>query len=436
MGFVNISFDIWIWMAIYTFLLYTLVFFLYSHVNMTIRQVSFFVPAIFVWSLIETHFTCMPSGQFQMIMCNFFELSWLLPTVYLFTENFSLNLIRFSIVSWIANGLSVVALSIYNHKDYLLFSEKKLDEMSWQSMAVFTLSIIIVVILEYPLIHRILPYKPHLKKAYRIAAGLYLIFVSIDYIIEINAAAGGRFVWRGTFKGISALCLIAFIVFLAVMARQRNILEQKKQLTERIELLDKQYDEVVEKNRELHKVRHELNKQAEAVRAVKGYVPEKIRKDMMESITVKTGEALAGMSLSGNLMIDSLLEKYYRELSEKGIVLETVLTPVRFEKKMEDCIVMMQKEMFGFVERFYDNCDCVRYSIRVRNDKIFLLLEAGFRNVSAYKRQKLLDMLGERMIFRQAFGHTNSLIERLDGSLDYEIGKSGVLIGVMIDTLL
>ena len=429
----GINITVWLWMAVYAYLLYAIVFFLYSHVTMTARQVKFFIPAIFVWTLIETYFTCLPASQFQMIMCNFFELSWLLPTVYLFTECFSLSLIRFSVVSWIANALSVVVMNIYDHDDYLLFSVKRLNEISWKSIAVFTVSVVIVIFLEYPLISRILPYKPHLVPVYRIGAGLYLVIVMVDYIIEINAAAGGEFVWRGTIKSLSAICLSMFVVLLAVMAKRRRMNTHKKQLETRIELLNSEYENIVEKNRELHKVRHELNKQAEILRVTKGYVPEMVRMDMIGQIETSVARSFSGMSLSGNLMIDTLLEKSYKELKDKGIVLETVLTPIRFPKALEDDIVVVQEELFKFGKRFYESSDSIRYSIRVKNDKLFILFEAGLSNVGAYKRQRLIDLIGDKMIFRQAFNQTYSLINRNDGSIEYDLGKSDVTIGIMVD---
>lgn len=431
-GGVNLA--IWIWMAIYTFLLYTIVFFIYSKITMTVRQVVFFIPAIFVWTVIETYFTCLPSSQFQIIMCNFFELSWLLPTVYFFTESFSLSLVRFSVVSWIANGISVSVLNIYNPKDYLLFSEKRLNEISWTSVAVFTLSVVVVIILEYPLIRKILPYRAYLEGKYRVAVCVYLIFVAIDFIVEINAASGGKFVWRGTFKGLSAICLTVLIVLLAVLAKQRSLAAHKQHLEARIELLISEYEKIVEKNRELHKIRHELNKQAEAFLITKGYVPEKIRMNMIEEAGSKAQKALSEMSLSGNLMIDTLLEQARSRLDLQGIIFETVLTPVRLSKPVEDDVVVVQEELFSFAERFFKNCKGLRYSIRMKNRTLFVIMEIEFESKAVYNRQKLIDIIGDKMVFRQAFNRTYSMFVRRDGSIDYELGKTGVVLGIMMDT--
>lgn len=429
-GGVNLA--VWTWMAIYAFLLYTVVFFLYSKVTMTVRQVIFFIPAIFVWTVIETYFTCMPSSQFQIIMCNFFELSWLLPTVYLFTESFSLSLMRFSVVSWIANSISLFVMNIYDHKDCLLFSQKRLNEISWKSVAVFTLSVIVVILLEYPLIKKFLPYKSHLVGKYRAAACLYLIFLAVDLIIEIIAATDGKYIWRGTFKGLFAICLTVLIVLLAVLAKRRSLVAHKQHLESRIELLNSEYEKIVEKNRELHKIRHELNKQAEAFRVTKGYVPEKIRLNMIEEAGSKAQKVLSEMSLSGNLMIDTLLEQKRSQLDRQGITFETVLTPIRFSKSVEDDVVVVQEEMFFFAERFYENCKSIRYSIRVKNRSLFIIMEIEFESTTPYKRQKLIDVIGDRMVFRQAFNRTNSMLERCDGSMDYELGKNGVVLGVMM----
>lgn len=432
MEITNVNIVIWLWMAAYAYLLYVIVFFLYSHVTMTKRQLLLFMPAVLIWTVIETYFTCMPTSQFQYIMCNFFELSWLLPTVYMFTECFSYSLIRFSIVSWIANGISVVVMNIYNHQDFIYFSEKNLNEISWKALAIFTLSVVIVVVLEYPLMRKILPYKLHLTRVYRIAAGMYLLFVMVDFMIEINAAEEGAYVWRGTFKGLTALFLVALIVFLVALVKRRSVLLRKNQLETRIDILNSEYEHIVDMNRELHKVRHELNKQAEALRAVKGYVPEDVRTNIITKAGTNVEKSFSGMTLSGNLMIDTMLDKNYKCLEEHGILFETVLEPVSFSKEKEDDIVVIQEELFAFAKKFNDDCRWQRYSIRVRNGLIFIMLEIGIENRSAYTRRKLLDMIGDKMLVRQAFVQTYSLISKNDGSIDYELGKGIARFGVMI----
>lgn len=423
---------IWTWMAIYTFSMYVVGFFLHMHVTMTKKQVLFFIPAIFLWTLGETYYTCMPSSPFQIVMCNAMELSWLIPTIYLFTDHFSLSLIRFSVISWIANGVSLLVLKAYNLNEYILFSSKELNDISWDSIAVFACSVVIVLILEYPVMQKLLKYRAQFYRLYLVAAFLYLCFIMIDWIIEIKAAVNGTFVMRGGAKAASAIFLVAFIVLIVILIKYQHVYLQKRQLENRITTLNSRYDEVVGKNRELHKVRHELNKQAEALRAVKGYVPEKIRKNMVESVTEMTGETLKGMSLSGNLMIDTLLEKHYKELAEKNIVLETVLTPVGFEKEMEDSIVTIQEEMFEYAKRFEKSSKWVRYSVRVHGMATFILMEICFENGTTYRKQKLLDIIGDKLVFRQSFGQTYSLMAKCDGSVSYELDNGDVSVGVMI----
>lgn len=423
----------WIWMAIYAFSMYIVGFFLHMRVTMTRKQVTWFIPAIFLWTLAETYFTCLPSSPFQIIMCNAIELSWLIPTIYLFTDYFAFSLIRFSVISWIANGGALLMLKAYNSEEYLLFSEKQLNDISWQSIAVFALSVVVIIILEYPVMQIISRYRSHFEGVYHVAATFYIIFILTDWIIEVNAASKGRFIMRGPAKVASAVFIVAFVVMIVVMIKRKNLSLQKKQLRNRMAMINSQYDEVVAKNRELHRVRHELNKQAEALRAMKGYVPEKLREDMMDSVAARTGDALAGMSLSGNMMMDTLLEKHYRELKDKDIVLETVLAPVHLEKETEDCIVMIQEEMFEYAKRFEKNGKWVRYSVRRRGTAAFILMEICFEDEGTYKRQRFVDMIGDRLVFRQCFGQTYSLMSRYDGSIDYELDKGSVEVGVMID---
>ena len=430
--FTDINITIWIWMAIYAFLLYIVTFFLYSHVNMTKRQVLLFLPAVFLWTLCETYFTCMPASPFQVVMCNLFELSWLLPTVYLFTDHFALNIIRFSVVSWIANAVSLVVVSAYNYQDALLFANKRLNELSWVSVAIFTVSVVVVILIEYYPIHKLMRYKPEFDKVYNVIAVFYILFIIVDLIIEIKAAINGKYVWRGMFKGLIAGCIVVFIVLLAVIIKRHGLSIQKKQLQNRITYLDEQYADVVARNRELHKVRHELNKQVEALYALKGYVPEKTRKEMINSVKDKLCNDLEGMSLTGNLMLDTLIEKHYKELKEKNILLVTVLTPVKFSKATEDDIITIQEEMFAFAKSLDYNRKWIRYSIRKRADILFIMLEICFNDDEFNRKQKIIDMIGDKLFLRQAFDQTYSLISRKDGTLNYDIAKDILEIGAML----
>lgn len=428
----DINITVWVWMAIYTFSMYITGFFLHMHVTMTKRQVVFFIPAIFVWTLMETYFTCLPSSTFQIIMCNAAELLWLLPTIYLFTDHFSLSLIRFSVISWIANGFSLLVLKAYDYEEYVLFSGKILNEISWDSVAVFALSVVTILILEYPVMQYLMGYRARYDRIYKAAAVLYLCVIVGDWIIEINAASEGQFIMRGAAKATAAVFLTAFIVLLVILIKQQNILIQKRQLESRIKTLNSQYEEVVARNRELHRVRHELNKQAEALRALSGYVPEMIRRNIMRSVVGRIDSSLAGMSLSGNMMLDTLLDRHCRELEQKGILLETVMVPMQFEKDVEDDIVIVQEEMFRYAYRFEGGCKWIRYSVRLRGLSAFIMIEIGFADKGLYKRQRLLNVIGDKLIFRQAFCETYMLLARHDGSISYELNKDGVVIGVML----
>lgn len=429
----DINTAVWIWMAIYTFSMYVVGFFLHMHVTMTKKQVVCFLPAIFLWSLAEAYFTCLPSSPFSLIMCNLLELSWLLPTIYLFTDHFALRLIRFSVVSWIANSVALGVLRLYDYKEYMLFTGKHLDVVSWRAIAIFALSVSFIMIIEYPFMKLLFRYRPQLDKLYRAAIVGYLTIVVVDWIVEINAAAHGEFIMRSVIKGLSAVCIVAVIVLLAVLAKRKGLNIKKRQLEKRMDILNSKYDEVAARNRELHKVRHELNKQVEAIYAVEGYVSEEVRAEMTESVLMQRQQLLEGISLSGNLMIDTMLEKHYKELSDNNILLETVLTPVALSKEAEDDILMVQEEMFGYNNRFLKNCEWVRYSIRLKGRSAFILMEMGFKNKKLYNKQRFVDLIGDRMIFRQAFSQTYSIAAKQNGCLDYKLNEDDMEIGVMLN---
>lgn len=423
---------VWLLMAAYTFSLYTIVFFLYSHVTMTKRQVALFLPAIFVWVLIETYFVCLPSSPIQIVMCNVMELSWLLPTVYLFTDHFSLNLIRFSVVSWIANGAVMLVLQMYNPADAVSFSGKQLDLISPSSMAVFTISVAAVVILEYPVIHWLMRYRPQLDLLYKTLTGCYLCIIFFDLFVELRAAFKGEFVWRAEIKGATGLLFAVCMIFMAVLIKRNGLSVQRQQLEKRIEILNSRYEEVVSKNRELHKLKHELNKQAEMIRAVEGYVPEEVSHNIMKSMGAKLNQSLAGMSISGNLMLDTMLEKHYRELEKRGIVLETILAPVKLQPDVEDSILMIQEEMFGYIRQFENDCTWIRYSFRVSGASAFIVMEIGLSNESYYKKQKVKNIIGDSLFVRQTFAQIAPVIAKRDGSMNYQLDRKNISIGVMV----
>ena len=189
---------------------------------------------------------------------------------------------------------------------------------------------------------------------------------------------------------------------------------------------------MVSKNRELHKLKHELNKQAEMIRAVEGYVPEKVSHNIMKSMGAKLNQSLTGMSVSGNLMLDTMLEKHYRELEERGIVLETILAPVKLHPDVEDSVLMIQEEMFGYISQFEKDCAWIRYSFRVSGASAFIVMEIGLSNENHYRRQKIKNIIGDSLIVRQTFAQITPVIARRDGSMNYQLDRKNISIGVMI----
>lgn len=420
------------WLAMMVFAQFLVTFFLHMQVTINEKQFKWLVLGSGVYAFIMMKLICMPGGGLQFLLASFCELTWLNAMFYLFTEHFVLSVVRASVVSWTANGLSFMVLHAFDPRGCELFSSKQLAELSWKSAAVFCLCVVVFIILQYPVMQFVFRYRPKLDKLYIVIGVIYYLFLILQTVLGYRSAEEGEYADKNYFRGGVAALFVILIIWMLVWVRHQSLKLQKIQLQNRMDTLNRQYEEVAARNRELYFVRHELGKQAEAMRRVGSYVPEETRKKWEKSLEEQLHCSLSGLSLSGNLMLDTLIEKKKREYAESGRILEAILMPVKIGRISEEMVAMVQDELFRYADRFRHTGGWVRYNLRFRGRMAILMMEIDIGRPIRYHRNRLLNLIGDRWIVRRAFSQTYAAAAEYDGCVDYELKREQAVIGVML----
>ncbi len=411
---------------------YILTFFLYLGVTLKEKQVKWFILAAGIYAVIETRLIIMPGSGRQFLLSSICEIVWLNASYYLFMENFVSGVIRSSMVSWIANALSFLILKLVDPEGYVLLSAKQLNEVSWKSTAVFCIGVAGGIILQYPVMKRLFRYRPRLQKLYTVIGVSYFLFIGSQLVVGYQSAEEGGYAGKVFVKLCAAAVIIMLLVWMLVWIRHQSLKLQRQQLQNRMDMLDRQYRDVAERNRKLYRVRHELGKQMEAMRNARGYISEGTREKWMNSLEEELHGSLAGLSLSGNLMLDTLIEKKKREFAERSMVLETILEPVRLGRKSEEIVAMVQEEMFHYADRFRHAGGWARYNLRFHGRMVILMLEIDIGHAGQYRRNWFLNLIGDRWAIRRAFAQAYAAAAEYDGCVDYELKREQAVIGVML----
>lgn len=420
------------WLAMMVFAQFSLTFFLHMQVTIKEKQFKWLILVSGAYSVIMMKLICMPGGGLQFLLASLCELTWLNAIFYLFTEHLVLSVVRASVVSWTANGLSFMVLHAVDPEGCELFSSKQLTELSWKSAAVFCLCVAVFTILQYPVTQLVFRYRPRLDRLYIVIGVIYYLFLILQTVLGYRSAEEGEYADKNYLRGGVAALIVLLIILVLVWVRHQSLKLQKMQLQNRMDTLNRQYEEIAERNRELYFVRHELGKQAEAMRRVGSHVPEETRKKWVQSLEEQLHCSLSGLSLSGNLMLDTLIEKKKREYAESGRILETILMPVRIGRRSEEMVAMVQEELFRYADRFRHAGGWVRYNLRFRGRMAFLVMEIDIGRPIQYHRNRLLNLIGDRWAVRRAFAQTYAVAAEYDGCVDYELKREQAVIGVML----
>ncbi len=134
---------------------------------------------------------------------------------------------------------------------------------------------------------------------------------------------------RGNYEDMLIVIMQMFIsvgVFVLVYNVGTRIYVKHEQEERRrtLELLDRNYREAVEKNRELKKIKHDLNKELQVIRALADSGQYTEARNGMLDIIEKHSE-YAELSFSGDARFDMFVSMVYREAKDKNVILENII---------------------------------------------------------------------------------------------------------------
>lgn len=221
--------------------------------------------------------------------------------------------------------------------------------------------------------------------------------------------------------------VVVFVLWLKGNAMKRRSLALRRELI----LLEQRYENVIEKNRELSELRHEINRHMQAVREIHSFVPSGQALAYAEAIEKKNA-AFLELSLSGNLYVDFMIEQIYQEFREQGIVFETVLEPLKLSEMQTLELMDIMEELFGYVKMHVRSKRWVRLSIRTHGKMLLCQLENGYDDPKEYYRQRALNYLGSGLYLRQRLAMTGQLVRERNGMELHRLEQRYMVFAVLL----
>lgn len=422
-------------MLLYSFvnsISYLIIFYFLLPVTLKKWQVMIHIPASVVWAAILFIGTHTLPFEYKMFFSFFVELIYMIGTIYFFTEgDVFRNFFYFWFMFEIVNSVSVIYLSLFNSQfiDILLLPD--IPKARVEDFLPYYVVIIVIVFIFRPILKKLAQFTEGYVFVYRyIMAGVMVIGLA-EYIARnfLNRYKG--MIMSSNVRVLLSLLACVIVIYVVVWLKRKST-EQQKQMLERATILvGERYKHLVEDNRDMKKFRHEINRHTEMMKGIEDFIPYSEIKNYLKDLEQKNSVFLE-ISLSGNLYLDSMVERYYKILKEQGIMLETVLEPIKVDDQMAVELICIMEELFNVVLcniRYKKWC---RLSVRVKYDMLLCQLEVGYGGRLEYYRRKFLDMLGDEMIVRHQLTKTRSIAHKRNGSVLYKLEKGKGILAVMV----
>lgn len=143
---------------------------------------------------------------------------------------------------------------------------------------------------------------------------------------------------------MSALMAFASIVFAITVTERVRVKREQEEKRKTLELLDRNYKEAVEKNKELRKIKHDLNKELQVIKLLAENGQNTEARSGMLDLLAKHSE-YAELSFSGDAKFDMFISLIFREADEKGIVLEHIIEQSKENIEVIDRYTLVLKKV-------------------------------------------------------------------------------------------
>jgi|GEM_PF-1226339 len=165
--------------------------------------------------------------------------------------------------------------------------------------------------------------REHNERVFMIICAIWSVYAVYAYLVRIDVLRADNS-WVIGRVLMSALMAFASIVFAITVTERVRVKREQEEKRKTLELLDRNYKEAVEKNKELRKIKHDLNKELQVIKLLAENGQNTEARSGMLDLLAKHSE-YAELSFSGDAKFDMFISLIFREADEKGIVLEHII---------------------------------------------------------------------------------------------------------------
>lgn len=165
--------------------------------------------------------------------------------------------------------------------------------------------------------------REHNERVFMIICAIWSVYTVYAYLVRIEVLrADNSWVIGRLF--MSALMAFASIVFAITVTERVRVKREQEEKRKTLELLDRNYKEAVEKNKELRKIKHDLNKELQVIKLLAENGQNTEARSGMLDLLAKHSE-YAELSFSGDAKFDMFISLIFREADDRGIILEHII---------------------------------------------------------------------------------------------------------------
>lgn len=185
--------------------------------------------------------------------------------------------------------------------------------------------------------------REHKERVFMIICAIWSVYTVYAYLVRIEVLrADNSWVIGRLF--MSALMAFASIVFAITVTERVRVKREQEEKRKTLELLDRNYKEAVEKNKELRKIKHDLNKELQVIKLLAENGQNTEARSGMLDLLAKHSE-YAELSFSGDAKFDMFISLIFREADEKGIVLEHIIEQSKENIEVIDRYTLVLKKV-------------------------------------------------------------------------------------------
>lgn len=405
-------------------LCYLTSFYTYLSVNMRKKQVICHIMVSLVWGFVLGNLNWQMDSAIEYIWVIIIEVGYMYITTFLFTEgDFFCNVIRVILGAQTATTITTVPFFLANpqfQENYVM--PGRYSDLPVFELVLYDIVIIIVVFMLRPLVVKLICEDRNRGLLYKVFFGLFQISYLYEFVLRLSEELKKGEELHVVYRLILAFLTVVIFIYIVIHSKRRSMEQQKNSLQNEKHRIAYQYEKMVEKNREMHMLRHEWNRQMELIRDALGYVPSDKLLSYVEKLDEKTRHFMM-LSLSGNLYLDTVLEYHYTILEEKGIVVEMIIEPFSISESSVMDLVPVVEEMFRFVSEKAGFAAWCRFSIRQKKGKSICQMEIGNLDRKHYCFYKIMDGIGNHLWIRQSFPVTREITKKRNGATYYHFDR-------------